>query len=76
MTAQLDLVFGSRAVGSSPGGYQAGWSAKGGYGLVGSCGRAIVLGNQFGLGFDLSSSEWTGPERLVTAMGDGCNLDR
>ncbi|KAF3581355.1 hypothetical protein DY000_02030319 [Brassica cretica] len=63
-STHLDLVFGSRAVGSSPGGYQAGWSAKGGYGLVGSCGRAIVFGNQFGLGFDLSSSEWPGPERL------------
>ncbi|KAF3607704.1 hypothetical protein DY000_02045541 [Brassica cretica] len=35
------------------------WSTQGGYEPVGSCGRAMSLGYQFGLGFDMTRCCWT-----------------
>ena len=52
-------MFGSRAVGPGSDYGRAIWSTQGGYGPVGSCGRAMGLGDQFGLGFDMPRCFWT-----------------
>ena len=52
-------MFGSRAVGPGPDYGRAIWSTQGGYGQVSSCGRAMGLGYQFGLGFGVARCGWT-----------------
>ncbi|KAF3571572.1 hypothetical protein F2Q69_00058219 [Brassica cretica] len=49
----------SKLFGPGPDYGRAIWSTQGGYGPVGSCGRAMGLGYQFGLGFDMPRCCWT-----------------
>ncbi|KAF3554082.1 hypothetical protein F2Q69_00015396 [Brassica cretica] len=74
-STQLDGVLEARTSVSVLGGYRAGWLAKDGYGLVGSSGQAMGMGNPCRLVLDISRSGLTVPRSLEIKARQGFLLN-